>query len=97
MSEEQFRRLLFQDLHKKFAFLADVHVEAGKDQTGDRALWVWLILKDRALAKNNRSAIDKLEKAARERVWSKDAELWPYIRIRTVSEQSEIDSATGIS
>lgn len=69
-------------------------VESGLDSTGDPALWIWVILTDRAAEtpgfESKATAIRKLLESSARQV---APERWPYVRIRTESEQAELAEA----
>jgi len=92
MNEAQYRESLL-DLRERFPSIVDVKLEAGKDQTGDPALWVWLILEDKALAGRHKPALDAMEEAARSLIFAKDPQVWAYVRFRTDAEQRQIEVA----
>lgn len=72
----------------------DVKYEQRKDSTGDEAVFIWIILDDKAFAKGAiRSQLAPIEEFAAKAVAAIDADVWPYIHFRTASEQREIDVA----
>ncbi len=60
------------------------------------AIRVWVILKDDHVAERETSAmLDALTQAIRDRTWQIDERYWPYVRVRSVSEQALIESEHG--
>jgi len=96
MTDADYKQMLLEELRGRFPALTDVRIESGKDQTGDPALWVWLILREAAFRKNARPALRQMEEAVRRRVSSVDPSIWPYIRFRTDAEQREVEKAPSL-
>jgi len=72
--------------------LVDLRFNTGLDHSGDPAIWIWAILSDESTDDDSKffqtteQVRNLLDAAARELA----PERWPYVRFRTVSEQTEI-------
>ena len=63
--------------------------EVGSDSTGDPAIWIYFLVTDEAAARPDLTkAITDVDHRIRERLAQEDIHRWPYVRVRTVSEQS---------
>lgn len=70
-------------------FVVDRRVELDVDSTGETAVWIWIIVADDTeLAADD---VSSLRNALRAELRRADVELWPYVRIRTRSEQAKLD------
>ncbi|MBY0523783.1 MAG: hypothetical protein K2R98_10320 [Gemmataceae bacterium] len=73
------------------AFLADLRFETGADQTGDPAISMWAILEDAAVEESVfRANANRVYELLRVAVRSVEPKRWPYVSLRTVSEQAEL-------
>lgn len=83
-------KLLEQRLDGRFPdWVKDLRIESGFDSTGDSAIWIWVEIADEAA--NNRDLLKNytsVQELLRRELKSIGEARWPYIRIRTVSEQS---------
>ena len=76
--------------------LADLRFETGLDHTSDPGIWIWMIVTDAAVEvpefRTNTNFIRRLLDTASRAV---APERWPYIRLRTVAEQAEIEGVVA--
>ena len=73
------------------AGISRVLTRTGIDSTGDRAIWIWIILEDDSAA----AGLDQL-KFDEMREWAEQAasgvsDLWAYVSFRLESEQRELE------
>jgi len=74
------------------AWVRELRFESGTDATGDRGLWIWVEVDDSAVTgddaytQNLRPVINLLETTVRRL----SPDWWPYVHIRTVSEQQAV-------
>ncbi len=85
---------LEQQVHGKLPkWVRDLRFETGNDAAGDPALWIWVEVDDAAansdvLTANFEQVRERLERA----VTNLRVDRWPYIRLRTASEQQAASS-----
>jgi hypothetical protein len=73
------------------AGISRVLTRTGTDSTGDRAIWIWLILEDSwASAEPDRSKRNEMREWA-EKAASSVSDLWAYVSFRLESEQRELE------
>jgi hypothetical protein len=71
-----------------------VVTKIGTDSTGDPAIWIWIILKDTALAEAWPRRED-LRLWAEKAVRAAGIEHWVYIAFRTETEQRALEKSTA--
>jgi hypothetical protein len=70
------------------AWVKELRFETGNDASGDPALWIWVEVEDVAAKKDVLTAnFEQVRELLEGAVRSLGVERWPYIRLRTVSEQ----------
>lgn len=73
------------------AGISRVLTRTGIDSTGDRAIWIWIILEDDAAAAGlDRLTINEMQEWA-EKAASGVSDLWAYVSFRLESEQRELE------
>jgi hypothetical protein len=66
----------------------DFRIETGEDANGDSAIWIWVEVDDSAIQKDVLTAnFGLLQEQIEGTLRQLGVERWPYIRLRTVSEQ----------
>lgn len=86
---DEIRRILMSLTFPREVLTWDI--EFGTDSTGDPALWLWIILEDRAADGVEFAALTAgVREQIRRALRDAQIERWPYIRFRTASEEQEI-------
>jgi hypothetical protein len=70
-------------------FVKDREWKVDVDSTGDKALWVWVIVSDPKDIEAASSAWTSLRQTIREALSAGGIGLWPYIRVKAESEREE--------
>lgn len=85
---------LLREAMKKVDFPDSVETwdyEFGRDSSAEPAVWIWLIVDDAAAEDTTLADVTiRLRREIHRAVQSVGLERWPYVRVRTVSEQGSI-------
>jgi hypothetical protein len=69
----------------------DFVIKTGDDSTGDPAVWVWVILADRAAGSLAFEVLQEMRNGVKAVLRRLKIDRYPYIRFRTESEQRELE------
>jgi hypothetical protein len=73
--------------------VVEIRHKLGRDWSGDEAVWIWLILDDETRAKDwDFRRLKPLIERVEEAVARSPLEVWPYVAVRSKSEQDEMDA-----
>lgn len=72
-------------------FVRDAVFQLRTDHAGDPAVWVWLILDDDTELESRaiQAELKRVRDAIQDRVFASGIDRWPYLSVRTVSEQRD--------
>jgi hypothetical protein len=80
--EEALENIRFPD------FVLGFDYELGADSMGDPAVWIWVLVKDEAANRADLTASStEMERRIREALNAAGSTRWPFVRLRTASEQ----------
>ena len=74
-------------------YVRDFAVRVGEDSTGDPAAWVWVIIDDQLAGSEFYERVPELRDRIRQVFLRSKIELYPYISVRTESEQQELEAS----
>jgi hypothetical protein len=71
----------------------DFAVKVGDDSTGEKAVWVWVIVSDEVDDEDFKKGIGEIKQGVEDALRRAGIDLYPYVRFRTMAEQKELEAS----